>query len=268
MKSSPLIFVKLGGAAITNKSRARTALPKNIENLVQQIAKAYSEIPDMHLVLGHGSGSFGHFSGQTYDTRNGVSSPKDWLGFAEVWDDARQLNELVIHAFLDAGLPVMAFPPSTWVITQHRKPISFFEEPIRNALQHNLIPVVNGDVIFDRAIGGTILSTEEIFSLLADELHPDQIILASREPGVWQDFPTNTQLAESLTPRQYAETSASVQGSVGMDVTGGMAKKVAIMMDVLQRQPKTRITITSGLDDHSVYDALIGGPSGTLLHSE
>lgn len=265
MTPSRMVFVKLGGAAITDKTKARTSLPERINGLAGQIARAWKEDPGMRLVVGHGSGSFGHFSAQKNHTKNGVSSPGDWLGFAEVWDDARQLNELVIHTLLAAGLPVIAFPPSAWIVTENRQPISFLTEPIQRAVENHLIPVVNGDVIIDRAIGGTILSTEDVFALLAAELHPGQIILASREPGVWKDYPQNTQLAASLTLAEFESSAVSAKGAAGVDVTGGMAKKIALMMDILRVDPVINICITSGMDNQSVFNAIQGRPSGTRL---
>lgn len=265
MTPSRMVFIKLGGAAITDKTKARTALPERINDLAGQIARAWKADPDLRLIIGHGSGSFGHFSAQKNQTKNGVSSPVDWLGFAEVWDDARQLNELVIHSLLAASLPVVAFPPSAWIVTENRKPVSFMVEPIQTALDNHLIPVVNGDVIIDRVIGGTILSTEDVFSLLATELHPGQIILASREPGVWKDYPLNTKLAASLTLAEFESSAISAKGAAGMDVTGGMAKKIALMMDILRGDPAINVCITSGMDNHSVFDAIQGRPSGTRL---
>jgi len=268
MKPSGLVFVKLGGAAITDKLKQRTPLLERIHDLAGQIAQAWKTNPDIRLVIGHGSGSFGHFSGQKYNTKNGVHTSDDWRGFAEVWDDARQLNELVIHSLLSAGLPVIGFPPSAWLVTENRLPVTFQVEPIKKAIENRLIPVVNGDVIFDRSIGGTILSTEEIFNRLANELHPNRIILASREPGVWKDYPENTQLADALTLAEFQSSSVSAVGSAGMDVTGGMAKKISLMMDILRGDPTMEISITSGMDSHSVFDALEGKPSGTRLQIE
>jgi isopentenyl phosphate kinase len=43
-------------------------------------------------------------------------------------------------------------------------------------------------------LGGTILSTEDLFTYLAGLLHPEQILLAGNEPGVWADFPKNSRL--------------------------------------------------------------------------
>ncbi len=263
-----MVFLKLGGAAITDKTKPRTSLPQRIEDLAGQIARAWKDNPEMRLVIGHGSGSYGHFSAKKYNTKNGVVSSADWLGFAEVWDDARQLNEQVVHALLSAGLPAIAFPPSAWIVTENREPVAFMVEPIQRALENRLIPVVNGDVIFDRVSGGTILSTEDVFSLLANELHPARIILASREPGVWKDYPDNTQLASSISLSEFQSASIAAGGSAGMDVTGGMAKKIALMMDILRRDPAIEITITGGMDNHSVFDALAGRPTGTRLQKD
>ncbi len=38
--------------------------------------------------------------------------------------------------------------------------------PITKALRSGLIPVVYGDVVFDQDLGGTILSTEELFFII------------------------------------------------------------------------------------------------------
>jgi isopentenyl phosphate kinase len=268
MMNEKLVFLKLGGAAITDKSNPRTPLPENIAQLANQVARALHENPGMQILIGHGSGSFGHFSGQKYGTRDGVKVPADWLGFAEVWKDARHLNDLVIHAFQSAGLPVIAFPPSAWLTTKNRKSASKQIVPIFSALENGLIPVVNGDVIFDSAIGGTILSTEEVFSILVDELFPARIILASREPGVWEDFPAKTRLVSQITPKYWENSSENMLGSADMDVTGGMAKKVSLMMTILRRHPNMKISILSGFESDTVFKALLNKNSGTLLHSD
>ena len=35
------------------------------------------------LVIGHGSGSFGHYMASKYGTRKGVDGPDQWAGFAK-----------------------------------------------------------------------------------------------------------------------------------------------------------------------------------------
>jgi isopentenyl phosphate kinase len=54
------IFLKLGGSLITNKDQAHTALIDQIDAIGKQIKQYCQENPENRLLLGHGSGSFGH----------------------------------------------------------------------------------------------------------------------------------------------------------------------------------------------------------------
>lgn len=48
-------------------------------------------------------------------------------------------------------------------------------EGIKLAIEHDLVPVVYGDVVFDLELGGTILSTEDLFQSLVQPLCPQQM---------------------------------------------------------------------------------------------
>jgi len=63
----------------------------------------------------------------------------------------------------NAGLPVVAFPPSAGLISVSGQVDQWNIAPIFSALQHDLLPVIYGDVVFDRILGGTIFSTEQLF---------------------------------------------------------------------------------------------------------
>ncbi len=135
--------------------------------------------PELSLLLGHGSGSFGHVPAKLYGTRNGVSTVEEWRGFSKVWVEARTLNQIVIHYLAQAGLPVIAISPSSAIITNNGFVTQWDTTPIQKALSAGLIPVVYGDVIFDQVLGGTILSTEELFYHLA------QIFSPAENPDSW-----------------------------------------------------------------------------------
>ena len=64
------IFLKLGGSLITDKRSAETPRPDVIRQLAAEIADARRRNPDLRLVIGHGSGSFGHVFGHRYGTRS------------------------------------------------------------------------------------------------------------------------------------------------------------------------------------------------------
>lgn len=261
-----LIFLKLGGSLITHKQRPHTVRRQLLAQLADEIALARQQKPDLRMVIGHGSGSFGHVAGKKYNTRQGVSTPEQWIGFAEVWKQARDLNQIVVEALKMAGLPIIAFPPSAGVIAHNGQVATWDINPIQSALQANLIPLINGDVIFDQIRGGTILSTEELFEFLVPCLHPDRLLLAGFEKGVWQDFPSRQQIIEQMTPALFNQMISSIKGSAATDVTGGMVEKVTKMILLLKQQPNLQISIFSGLNPETLFQALMGETPGTLIH--
>ncbi len=263
----PLYFLKLGGSLITDKNRAHTHRPEALAGLAEQIAAALRGRPELGLVLGHGSGSFGHVAGKKYATRQGVSGPAQWRGFVEVWKEARALNQIVLEALLAAGLPVVAFPPSACAASQAGRITSWNLAPIEAALDAGLVPLVNGDVAFDRRLGGTILSTEDVFFYLAPRLNPQRILLAGIEAGVWEDYPQNTRLIPTITPASLAQSAMALRGSAAVDVTGGMLNKVESMLALVQEIPGLEVLIFSGVQEGNLFNALGGGSPGTLIHA-
>ncbi len=102
------VFLKIGGSLITDKHRASTARLDVIERLADEIYLAIRTIKGVQLIIGHGSGSFGHIPAKQYQTRQGVHTPEEWQGFLEVYRQARQLNQIVFDIFSRKGLPVIA----------------------------------------------------------------------------------------------------------------------------------------------------------------
>jgi isopentenyl phosphate kinase len=262
-----LQFLKLGGALITDKNTPHKLRQETLERLVAEIASAAARDPDLRLLLGHGSGSFGHVPARQYNTRQGVRLPEEWRGFGEVWMEASALNRLVIEALYAAGLRPISFPPSAVTIAQDGKVLTWDLAPLRLALSNGLLPVVYGDVVFDTQRGGTILSTEDLFVYLAEELHPKRVLVAGLEAGVWADFPSRTRLIPEITPDNYPDLASSLSGSTYTDVTGGMASKVEQLMALAQIVPGLEALIFSGETPGAVAQALSGSANGTRIKS-
>ena len=262
-----LVFLKLGGSLISDKNSPRTARPDVLARLAAEIAAARQADPALKLLLGHGSGSFGPQSAKKHNTRQGVHSTPEWQGFAEVWRDARTLNQIVVEALASAGLPVLAFPPSAAVLATDGQVASWDLQPLQRALATSLLPLVAGDVIFDTQRGGTILSTEELFYHLALHLRPKRILLAGIEAGVWADYPTCTRLLNPITLSDFHQHAHHLGGSAAVDVTGGMAKKVESMLALIEKDPGLEALIFSGDQPDLVRQALLGASPGTLIRS-
>src|SRR5512133_3601092 len=108
-----LTFIKLGGSLITNKRESEHFHADLMRRVAREIADAHTADPDHQLLIGHGSGSFGHVAAQKHGTIDGVYSPAQWIGFAEVATVARRLNSLVVENLAEARLPVFAVQPSS-----------------------------------------------------------------------------------------------------------------------------------------------------------
>jgi isopentenyl phosphate kinase len=266
-----LVFLKLGGSLITDKTRPYTPLKGRLKRIAAEIAEVLRAPDAPRLLLGHGSGSFGHTAGKRYHTREGISAKEDaasyWRGFAEVRYQAAALNALVMEALRDAGLAAIAFPPSAGMRARDGRAISWDIESLRDALRAGLLPVVYGDVVFDEIRGGTILSTEEIFAFLAAKLPPVRILLAGLEAGVYADFPARTRILRVLLPESIEKENAALGESHGTDVTGGMSAKVRQMLALAEAHPGMDIYIFSGVEAGNIARALRGEAVGTVLRS-
>jgi len=261
-----LVYLKLGGSLITDKNQPHTPRLEVLDRLAHEIAEARVTDPDMQIVLGHGAGSFGHTPASKYKTRLGVKSAEEWTGFIEVWRQATELNHLVLQALENAGLPALAYPPSAMVIASKGIVATWNLEPLVCALQAGLLPVIYGDVVFDTVLGGTILSTEDLFAHLVRHLPPIRLLFAGNQPGVWEDFPANTSLLAEITPITYPQVEAGLRGSAATDVTGGMADKVRQVMSLVQAVPGIKVYIFSGEEPGNVRRALHGEALGTEVH--
>jgi isopentenyl phosphate kinase len=263
-----LVLLKLGGSLITDKTRPRTPRLDLIASLATEIKTALSQTADLRLVLGHGSGSFGHVVAEQYGTRQGVETQDGWRGFAEVWYQAVALNRCCIDALVQVGLPAISFPVSSAVTASDGQVASWNLDPLVGALEAGLLPVVYGDVAFDRVRGGTILSTEDIFTHLARALHPRRILLAGIDPGVWADFPTCTRLIPEITPQKWAQVAGVLGGAEATDVTGGMQSKVRAMLDLVLEISGLEVVIFSGAQPGNLAGALHGASLGTRISAD
>lgn len=273
-----LVFIKLGGSLITDKTKPYTPLLDVMDSLAAQIAYTIQTQPNLRLVLGHGAGSFGHVAASEYKTRDGYPRPAPlihrerdqgeenyWRGFAEVWYQASSLNRYMMDALHKAGVRAIALPPSSSVIASDGKVAVWETTPISMALAAGIVPVVFGDVVFDEVRGGTILSTENLFAYLVKAFDPERILLAGLEDAVWEDFPARTRKIERITPKLFEEIKQGVGKSTAADVTGGMEAKVKEMLELAQQNPGLKIHIFSGMEPGNISRALMGEVIGTEI---
>jgi len=247
-----LIFLKLGGSLITDKTGVEQVRADVLARLADEIGAVWqARLP---LVLGHGSGSFGHVAGAQYGTRQGVDTPAQWWGFAQVSAAAARLNRLVVEALLEAGVPALTIQPSASARCRDGSITDLASHTVENALAAGLLPVIYGDVAFDEGRGGTIISTEEVMDYLVQTLRPSWLLLAGETEGVYDEA---GKLIPAITPANFEAIRPALGGSRGTDVTGGMASKVEAMLHLVQAQSGLTIRIFSGLEPGNLQQLLL-----------
>jgi isopentenyl phosphate kinase len=251
-----LVFVKLGGSLITDKNVAATARPEVIQRLAGEVRRALDVRSDLRLLLGHGSGSFGHMAAQRYHVHSGVT---DWRGYAETGAAATRLNRIVTDTFLQEGVPVVSIQPSASARCRGGRLQEMAVRPVEEALQHGLVPLVYGDVALDDLWGSTIISTETILAYLARFLSPQRILLVGEVRGVYSSDPhldSQAHLVPLLRAGRIEQVQSMLGGSHGVDVTGGMHSKVWGMVDLVCSMPELQVVLLSGLEPGLLERAL------------
>ena len=242
-----LTLIKFGGSVITDKAGQQAADLPLIERLARELRAARASDPSLAVVVGHGSGSFGHPVAARYGVQRGIAPGASWQGFAETAAAALRLNRIVVDALLAAGLPALSLQPSATLKSDRGLLTHWDVETVQLALDCNLLPVVHGDVAFDTAQGAAIISTEQLFRHLAlhTPLRPARIILVG-EAGVFTADPHRDPLATRI-PLITGATIAGVLDQTGSshatDVTGGMRSKLELMWSLIEALPNLEVQL-------------------------
>ncbi len=247
-----LVFVKLGGSLITDKTLRYHARREVIERLAHEIAAARRDNPALKILLGHGSGSFGHVAATEsgYDSQKGHPS---FLALAKVGAAASALNHIVRDALLAADLPVLSVAPSTVGHIADGKYHIRSPEILLELLYRDMIPLVYGDVALRldaESRGGGIASTEMVFDELAHYVQPQRLLQAGVVDGVFEQVPhpgkPRAPIIDLITPENWAQVRQNIGGSHGTDVTGGMMSKVQDALRLVEELPHLDIHIFNG----------------------
>ncbi len=229
-------FIKLGGSLITDKRREKYARLDVIARVAGEIAALRRE-SESAWVVGHGSGSFGHFEAHRHRIDRGLGSVEQLVGVAATADEAARLHRLVVGALRDAGESPFSYAPSSGMVAVAGEPADLSLEPLRRALDLGLLPVVYGDVVMDREQGCAICSTETLFVSLISALQErgravERVYWLGETDGIYDESGLaigEVDLARGESVRER------VAGAEGIDVTGGMRHRLDAALDLAAR---------------------------------
>jgi len=229
------LLIKLGGSLLTDKEGSETPHPERIERLAKEIAaaRATAEGNGERIVLGHGSGSFGHVAAAGAGLGKGPLNPSNLAGASRTQERATALHALVVEALRAAGLAPFSLAPGSFLLAKGGVAVERFLSPLAHALQLGLLPVVYGDVVLDRTWGASIASTEAVLSEIASGL-PALGIEISRALWLGETDGVYDAAGETI-PRLAKIEDAAIGAARGTDVTGGMRLRLDTCLALARR---------------------------------
>ncbi len=230
IRDNTLFMIKFGGSLITDKRKPYTVKKNILKRLVKELSELHRE--GYKILLGHGGGSFPHTSAKKFKTNEGFIHKDSKIGMSIVHYDAARLNMIVMKYLIDSRVEAYPLQASSIAITSDDTIREMYLETLKHLLRHRIVPVIYGDVGLDIKKGCTIISTEELFRYIALELKNNykiKIIMCEAVDGVFDKDPMmnkDAKLIPLITKDNIDVVLNMVSESYGIDVTGGMRKKV------------------------------------------
>ncbi|MEK7133586.1 MAG: isopentenyl phosphate kinase [Patescibacteria group bacterium] len=258
-------IVKLGGSIITDKKGRRPLLRiRRIREIAREVARIRSKDPNLHLILLHGAGSFGHPLAYRYKLMGQPLSKETLVGVGYTTSAVRELGNLLSKAFLDAGVPVV--PLQTSSFTCMRRGRLHFNDlsVLRIILKNGGIPLLGGDVVFSEFGKTAIASADGLAVALAKKFKPARLFFASDTNGVYATFPPRVgEWPLSSMDRAAVRNLLRTQRvrATPTDVTGAMLGKLRALLDMRG----TTVTIFNGNVRGAVAGVLSRKKRGTEI---
>ena len=243
--SSPTVL-KLGGSVVTEKDQPETVATARLTEIAAVIAEF-----DGPLVVVHGGGSFGHHHASAHGVSRTTGS-NDPAAARDITNAMRTLNDAVVDALADAGVPAVPVHPFSVAARDSDATLSLPTASVETMLDAGLVPVLHGDVVAHAGEGVSVLSGDELVVALADAFGAERVGLCSAVSGVLNDD-------GDVIPRidSFDDVAHLLGGSDSTDVTGGMASKVR---ELLALEPPAYI-----FDVDGVAPFLTGAGPGTRI---
>jgi isopentenyl phosphate kinase len=169
------------------------------------------------IILVHGGGSFGHYWSIKYDMHSKPDRyPPD--GIAVVHESMISLNHIIVKSMIKFKLNPYAVPPFSFI--SGNKPLvkKIFE--LASMTRDKIIPVTYGDVVYRANHKYSILSGDELMTMISHVLKPKKVIFAVNVDGIYTD-PQGKQVIQTIEEKSLIKFS-----NVNFDITGGMKRKV------------------------------------------
>jgi isopentenyl phosphate kinase len=173
---------------------------------------------------------------------------------------------LVMDALLLDDFPAVSVTPSSCIVAEDGRIKIFDDSVVRMLLRLGFTPVLYGDVVMDEKMGFTVVSGDQLASVLAVKLGARQIIMGGDTDGVFDADPKvkGAKPYSRLTLEELKRIEGKLGGSDGTDVTGGMRGKITELIPAIQAG--IPVVVVNATKATNIYRALVGEKvEGTVI---
>jgi isopentenyl phosphate kinase len=207
-----VVLIKLGGSVVTHKERPMTSNKTAIDRILKSLLSV--KVP---IILVHGGGSFGHYWSIMYDMH---SKPERYSseGIAVVHESMISLNHLIVKSMLKLKMNPYTVPPFSIILGNKPFVKKIFD--LASMTKDKIIPITYGDIVYRTYHKYSVVSGDELMTMISSVLRPKKVIFAINVDGIYKD-PQTKQVVQTIEEKALIKFS-----SVNFDITGGMKRKV------------------------------------------
>ena len=256
-EDNDVILLKLGGGLLTDKEKPLSIREDIVKSTIDQIINANAK-----LILIHGGGSFGHPLAKKYDILDGLNTsvPNQILGLTETHQAMVKFNSYLVNMFLERNYPALSIQPSSIFINDSGNTINKSLDIIETMLDLNILPILYGDIIFDKQGSFSIISGDQIIFKLCEKLkkyHISKVIFGIETDGIFINTQDNKNKNIKLVPEILSSNLDLLDlADLGkkIDVTGGIKGKINSIKDICNFN--IPVQILNGLKENYIFKSL------------
>ncbi len=216
-----LVFIKLGGGLISDKTKVNRPRLADIEMLAKEIKAIFEKNKDLALLIFTGAGGFGHPVAQKY--KNNLQK-----GLGEIKKAVKTINKIVVSLLVKTGVKAISVEPDRIAEYKNGVLLKLSDDYIVSLLDNKIIPVFHADLVRDKVKGVSVLSMDKFLVDSAIFFNNkgfkiEKVIFAGTTPGVVDRF---GRTIPKITKNDLSKIQEIFYKGKGIDVSGGMRYKV------------------------------------------
>jgi len=212
--------IKLGGSAITDKSKPYTVRLSILHGIAAEMAEAIARGAEVKGVV-VGGGSFGHYVATAYSEEKSPAGE----ALSSITASMTELA-LAVHDVLQShGINTIIYPPHAFCRPRDLKPNCAWHM-VSASIELNAIPLVYGDAYPCRG-QWCIVSGDELSLEMACSLGAEYVAYLSDVDGILD--PRGNLVTSIELGKLGSLKGDSIEGGKGYDVTGGINRKLRVI---------------------------------------